>query len=112
VEIMKKKGIIGVGVDIRIQEDVSDVETFLYLNKLINNSKRIAPFITSQQPFVSFAEREMGVFFWKRDLLKQRLCGLALQDDIRLSSTNDLESWIRHKEPGFIIRNFICAVGS
>ncbi|KAF8936350.1 hypothetical protein BGZ47_009551, partial [Haplosporangium gracile] len=112
VEIMKKKGIIGASVDIRIQENVSAVENFVYLNKLTKNRRRIVPFTTSQQPFVSFSEREIRAFFWRRDLLKQRLCGLALQDDTRLSSTKDLESWIGHKEPGFIIRNFIYAIGS
>jgi len=47
---MKEKGTLGVNVDIRIQNDISAVENFVFLNKLTNNSRRIIPLTTSQQP--------------------------------------------------------------
>jgi len=56
---MKKKGTLGTTVDIRIREEISAAENFLRLNKLTNKSRKIAPFTTSQQPFVSFSEREL-----------------------------------------------------
>ena len=45
-------------------------------------------------------------------MLKQRLCELALQDNTVLYNVRDLDSWIGSKEPGFIIKHFICDVGS
>ena len=68
---MKEKSTLGANVDIRIQNDISAVDNFVFLNKLTNNSRRIIPLTTSQQPFVSFSERELAAFFWKRDALKQ-----------------------------------------
>ncbi|KAF8918499.1 hypothetical protein BGZ58_004848, partial [Dissophora ornata] len=110
VKTMKEKGTLGVSFDIRIQDDISAVENFIFLNKLTNNSRRIIPLTTSQQPFVSFSERELASFFWKRDPLKERLQQLALQDNTHATSITDIDTWIRGKEPGFIIKNFVCAV--
>jgi hypothetical protein len=86
-----------------IQEEISAAENFLSLNTHTKNSRRIVPFTTSQQPFVSFSERELGLFFWKRDVLKRKLCELALQDN-KLSSYDDLDSWTGSKEPGLSSR--------
>ncbi|KAF8908063.1 hypothetical protein BGZ58_006126, partial [Dissophora ornata] len=109
---MQKKGVLDASIDIGIQEQVSAVENFLFLNKLTSNSRRIVPLTASQQPFVSFSERELGSFFWKREVLKQRLCELALQDSTVIYNTEELNRWIGSKEPGFIIKHFICDVGS
>ncbi|KAG0305531.1 hypothetical protein BGZ97_001086 [Linnemannia gamsii] len=43
-----------------IQEEISAAESFLSLNKHTKNSRRIVSFTTSQQPFVSFSEQELG----------------------------------------------------
>ena len=107
---MKENSTLGANVDIRIQNDISAVENFVFLNKLTNNSRRIIPLTTSQQPFVSFSERELAAFFWKRDALKQRLQQLALQDSTHATSIVDIDTWISGKEPGVIIQNFVCAV--
>ncbi|KAF8928312.1 hypothetical protein BGZ47_001697 [Haplosporangium gracile] len=48
------------------KEQVSAVKNFLSLNKHTNNNRRIVPITTLQQPFVSFSERELRAFFWKR----------------------------------------------
>jgi hypothetical protein len=66
-----------------IQEEISAAESFLSLNKHTKNSRRIVSFTTSQQPFVSFSEQELGFFFWKRDVLKLKLCELGLQDNTK-----------------------------
>ncbi|KAF9111015.1 hypothetical protein BGX30_007799, partial [Mortierella sp. GBA39] len=109
---VQKKGVLDASIDIGIQEQVSAVENFLFLNKLTSNSRRIVPLTASQQPFISFSERELGSFFWKREVLKQRLCELALQDSTVIYNTEELDRWIGSKEPGFIIKHFICDVGS
>ncbi|KAK3813747.1 MAG: hypothetical protein J3R72DRAFT_60775 [Linnemannia gamsii] len=103
-EAMKKKGTLGATIDTKIQEDISAAENFLHLNKLTNNSRRIAPFTSSRQPFVSFSERELASFFWKRTLLRKRLEELASQDHTQITSTRDLDSWISGKEPGYVIK--------
>ncbi|KAF9129861.1 hypothetical protein BGX30_013727 [Mortierella sp. GBA39] len=99
-EVMKKKGTLGTTVDIQIREEISAAENFLHLNTLTNNSRKIASFTISQQPFVSFSERELAVFFWKRKPLRERLEELACQDHTQITSTNDLDTWISVKEPG------------
>ncbi|KAG9063257.1 hypothetical protein KI688_004861 [Linnemannia hyalina] len=109
-EVMKKKGTLGTTIDIQIREEISAAENFLHLNKLTNNSRKIAPFTTSQQPFVSFSERELALFFWKRKPLRERLEELGRQDHTQITSTNDLETWIGGKEPGYIIKHFVCDV--
>ncbi|KAF9125383.1 hypothetical protein BGW39_007435 [Mortierella sp. 14UC] len=109
-EPMKKKGTLGATVDIQIREEVSAAENFLHFNKLTNYSRRIAPFTSSQQPFVAFSERKLAPFFWKRELLRERLKELARQDHTLITSTTDLDKWISEKEPGFIIKHFLCDV--
>ncbi|KAF9538389.1 hypothetical protein EC957_006861 [Mortierella hygrophila] len=89
----KKKGVLDASIDIGIQEQATAVKNFLFLNKLTS-------------------KRELGLFFWKREVLKQRLCELALQDSTVIYNTWELDNWIGSKEPGFIIKHFICDVDS
>lgn len=107
---MKKKGTVEATADIQIREEISAAENFLRLNKLTKNSRKIAPFTSSQQPFVSFSERELAIFFWKEKLLRERLEELARQDHTLITSTTNLDAWISGKEPGYIIKHFICDV--
>ncbi|OAQ22581.1 hypothetical protein K457DRAFT_25963, partial [Linnemannia elongata AG-77] len=76
------------------------------LKKMYNNGSHL---LHDQQPFVTFSERELAAFFWKRPLLKQRLVELALLDEdiTALTSIKDLEDWIGGREPGVIIKHFI-----
>ncbi|KAF9106844.1 hypothetical protein BGX30_008795, partial [Mortierella sp. GBA39] len=110
LEIMKDKGTVRVDADIRIRPDVSVVENFLYLNKLTGNSRRLVPVTSSVQPFVSFTERELATFFWKRGVLKEKLVQLGKMDNTTITSVIDLDRWISGKEPGFLIKNFIADV--
>jgi hypothetical protein len=101
------------GYDSILQEIISSAENFIALNDMHPNKWRICPFSSSQQGFFAFSEREMALFFWKRNLLKQKLVDLAsldLEDPTTLTSTSDLESWIGGKEQGFIIKHFICDI--
>ncbi|KAF9536710.1 hypothetical protein EC957_009925, partial [Mortierella hygrophila] len=112
VKALKDKGRLEAHIDIQIQENISAAENYIALNELIPNSWRLAPITSSQQPFVTFSERELALFFWKRPLLKQRLVELALSDEdsTTLKSTPDLENWIGGLEPGVIIKNFVCDI--
>ncbi|KAG9068063.1 hypothetical protein KI688_011655 [Linnemannia hyalina] len=96
----KKMGTQGTTVDIQIREEISAAGNFHHLNKLTKNSRKIAPFTTSQQPIVAFSERELALLFWKRKPLRERLEEFARQDHTQITSTNDLETWITGKEPG------------
>ncbi|KAF9284831.1 hypothetical protein BGZ88_009765 [Linnemannia elongata] len=113
VSTMKDKGKIEAYIDITIQGNISAAENYIALNEMIPNRWRIAPITSSKQGFVTFSERDMTLFFWKHDSLKQKLINLALldQDDpTTVTSTNDLETWIGGKEPGFIIKHFVCDI--
>jgi len=107
---MQDKGLLASDVDTRIQDNISVVENFLFLNKLTNSSRRIIPLTSSQTPFISFSERELAMFFWKQGSLKGELQAMAYQDSTLVTSTNDLDSWIGGKEPGFLIKRFLCDV--
>ncbi|KAI8606022.1 hypothetical protein EDD21DRAFT_79589 [Dissophora ornata] len=109
VKALKDKGRLEDHTDIRIQENISAAENYIALNELIPSSWRLVPITSLQQPFVTYSERELALFFWKRPLLKQRLVELALSDEDStiLTSTIDLEAWIGGREPGFIIKSFI-----
>ncbi|KAG0246850.1 hypothetical protein BG011_002316, partial [Mortierella polycephala] len=109
VKTLQRKGAVRRDADIQIR-DVSPVENFLYLNKLASNCRRIVPITFSQQPFVTFSERELALFFWKRGVLKERLIQLAALDDSTITSTQDLDIWISGKTPGFLIKNFVADV--
>ncbi|KAG9067690.1 hypothetical protein KI688_011277 [Linnemannia hyalina] len=94
VKTLKDKGRLEDHIDIRIQENISAAENYLAFNELIPNSWRLAPITSSQQPFVTFSERELALFFWKRPFTT-------------LPSTKDLEDWIGGREPGVIVKKFI-----
>ncbi|KAK5828979.1 hypothetical protein F5H01DRAFT_12584 [Linnemannia elongata] len=110
---LKDKGQVEAYIDFSIQENISAAENFIALNDMHPNKWRITPLTSSQQGFVTFSERELASFFWKRDSLRQRLVELASLDQdnpATVTSTNDLETWIGGKEPGFIIKNFVCDI--
>ncbi|KAF9382477.1 hypothetical protein CPC16_009322 [Podila verticillata] len=110
LKVMKDKGVVRGDADIQIRPDVSAVENFLYLNRLTGNIRRMVPITPSQQPFMSFSEREIAAFFWKRKVLKEKLVQLGKLENTTITSVNDLDTWISGKEPGFLIKNFIADV--
>ncbi|KAG9066448.1 hypothetical protein KI688_001674 [Linnemannia hyalina] len=81
-----ESGRLGEAIDIRIQEDLSAVENFLFLNDLTNSG------------------------CWERGSLKAKLIQLADSDGSTISSTTDLEAWLGSIHPGFLIKHFICDV--
>lgn len=78
---MKDKDTARADADIWIRPDISVVENFLNLNKLTGNNRRFVPVTSSVQPFVSFTERELAPFFWKRGVLKDKFVQLGKMDN-------------------------------
>lgn len=107
-----QKGLLENDLDIGIRNTISASENYIALNELMPNKRRIVPLTSSQQPFISLSEMELAFFFWKRNVLRQRLVDLALADDdsTTVTSVQDLDEWIRGKEPGFIIKHFIADI--
>ncbi|KAF9945327.1 hypothetical protein BGZ72_001470 [Mortierella alpina] len=102
---MKKKGRLDPTVDIEIHEGRSAVENYLALNRLSRNPRRIIPLTSSEQPFVTFTERELvGFFFACEGVLRARV-----QELVQGPCTSLLEAqeWISGKESGFLLKNFL-----
>ncbi|KAF9114686.1 hypothetical protein BGW39_003286, partial [Mortierella sp. 14UC] len=107
---IKKKSGLEDGIDCRIQEDITAIENYIALNDMIPNRWRLAPFTSSKQALVSFSERELATFFWKKPLLNQRLEDLARLDNTTVTSISDLDAWIGGLAPGLITKNFVCDI--
>ncbi|KAI7822851.1 hypothetical protein BC939DRAFT_172096 [Gamsiella multidivaricata] len=101
----KKKGLLGSDANVEIQEEVSAIENYLAINKLSPNPRRIIPMSTAKQPFVSFTERQLAMFFFNRGgALRARVQELV---GTVCTSMQDVEEWIGGKEPGFLIKHLI-----
>lgn len=94
---MKDEGTVRSDANIQIRPDVSALDNFLYFNKLTGNSRRIVPLTSLQQPFVTFSEREMAAFFWKRGVLKKKPVQMGMLDNTTIASVNDLDAWVSGK---------------
>jgi hypothetical protein len=107
---MQAKSLLGANIELRIQDDISSIENFLALNELLSDNRRIVPLTSSRQPFLSFSERELTHFFWRRPPLKKRLSEMAASEGSPANSMVDIDCWISGKEPGFIIKAFIADI--
>ncbi|KAF9107457.1 hypothetical protein BGX29_006324 [Mortierella sp. GBA35] len=103
----RDKGGLAETVDFRIREKDSSIENFVRLNKLSGNSRKISPVSSSQQPFISFSERELVAFFFKKDSLTKKLRDIM---GLEYAALADVDNWIATKEPGFLIKRFLADV--
>ncbi|KAG0219994.1 hypothetical protein BGX33_010569 [Mortierella sp. NVP41] len=103
----RDKGGLAETVEFRIREKDSSIENFVRLNKLSGNSRKISPVSSSQQPFISFSERELVAFFFKKDSLKKKLRDMM---GLEYAALADVDNWIATKEPGFLIKRFLADV--
>ncbi|KAG0352176.1 hypothetical protein BGZ54_002923, partial [Gamsiella multidivaricata] len=110
----QEKGFLSKDCSIEIRKDKSAIENFLGLNKISMDSRRLAPMSPPEQPFMSFIERELAAFFWKKELLRVKLQDMASPDypDIAASglSLADVTSYIGTKEPGSLIKRLLSDV--
>ena len=97
-------------MDFRIREDISAIENFVHLNELSGYPRKIIPITSSQQPFVSFSEKELVALFWKREPLKMKLLQIAALDGLSGGGLQDVQDWIGTREPGFLIKRLLVDV--
>ncbi|KAI8598733.1 hypothetical protein EDD21DRAFT_406599 [Dissophora ornata] len=97
-------------MDFQIWEDISAIENFIRLNELPGYPRKIVPITSSQQPFVSFSEKELVAFFWKREPLERKLLQMAALDGLSGGGLQDVQGWIRTREPGFLIKRLLVGV--
>ena len=95
----QEKGLLSKDCSIDICKDKPAVENFLELNRI------------TEEPFVSFSESELVVFFWKRDQLRIKIRDMAapdfLETDVGKISLSDVVGWLGTKEPGYIIKHLL-----
>ncbi|KAK3847075.1 MAG: hypothetical protein J3R72DRAFT_416918 [Linnemannia gamsii] len=107
LKFMKDKGKVRGDADTQIRQDVSAVDNFLYLNKLIGNSHRMVPITSSEQPFVMLLERELAIIFWRYKALKEKLMQLGKLENAIITSIDAFNILISGKEPGILTKMFI-----
>ncbi|GJJ75414.1 hypothetical protein EMPS_07772 [Entomortierella parvispora] len=102
----KDLGILDTNTQILIRDDVSAVENYVSLNKLIQQPRRIAPMTSVEQPF----ERELTGFFMKRGGdLKTSLTGLASNEGVA-PTIQDVQEWDGTKEPGYLLKRYLADI--
>ncbi|GJJ77517.1 putative transposase [Entomortierella parvispora] len=106
----KDLGILDTNTQILIRDDVSAVENYVSLNKLIQQPRRIAPMTSVEQPFVGFTERELAGFFMKRGGdLKTSLTELASNEGVA-PTIQDVQEWVGTKEPGYLLKRYLADI--
>ncbi|KAI1288302.1 hypothetical protein EDD11_010015, partial [Mortierella claussenii] len=115
-EIRKKlkkaqdRGILEVNTSILIRDDVTAIENYVSLNKLLQRPRRISPMSSLEDPFVGFTERELSGFFMKSGgELRVALAKLASDEGVA-PTIQDIQEWIGTKEPGFLVKRFIADI--
>ncbi|KAF9536415.1 hypothetical protein EC957_011042 [Mortierella hygrophila] len=100
------------GFTLSIYNNLSAVENFSTLNKLVKNPRRIVPISPQEHGFLSFSERELLVLFCGRQLLQDRIRFWADHTFSTKSSIDDLKNiWQDTVEPGFLIKSLLADVG-
>src|ERR1700731_3448593 len=114
LERRKEKGLLPKECNIDIRKEVSAIENFIRLNKISNNSRKLAPLTPPRLPFVSFTEKKLVGFFYKDPSLKVKVQHLAKPDfpatELKPISLADVIGWIGDKEPGFLIKRLLSDV--
>ncbi|KAG0036537.1 hypothetical protein BGZ82_004071 [Podila clonocystis] len=105
---LKDKGLLGPNVDIGIREDLSAIENYLTLNKLSKNPWKIIPLTLSNQPFITFSERELAGFFYGHGRELRMRLQILVQG--ACTSIKDVQEWVASKEPGFLIKRFLADI--
>ncbi|KAF9149346.1 hypothetical protein BGX20_006012, partial [Mortierella sp. AD010] len=107
-----KKGLASDKSEICINSKISAIENFVCLNRAYKNRYRMVPLTGSQQPFVSFTERELVDIFCRSQKLAHKLLAITRSDNFSTaSSKRDIHQWIKDKEPGHLIAKFLASIG-
>ncbi|KAF9179699.1 hypothetical protein BGZ51_006727, partial [Haplosporangium sp. Z 767] len=108
LQAQKVKGRLPAEFDIEIHADVSSIEDFVRLNKINKNHRRLVPMTPSKQPFISFAETDLLILFWKSNALKKKLQELIGDQNYAL---RDAQEWLSLQEPGLLVARLLTDAG-
>ncbi|KAF8916557.1 hypothetical protein BGZ58_005260, partial [Dissophora ornata] len=113
---MKGKGLVSDELQLHtvIDEGIPAIENYVLLNQSSRSYRKTVPLTSTEQPFVSFSERELALLFWQNDALKKRLQDLALEvfeDKSFIPSQMDLNQWLQGVAPGSLITEMLSNVG-
>ncbi|KAG0350857.1 hypothetical protein BC939DRAFT_474395 [Gamsiella multidivaricata] len=113
-DLLKTKGLISDGSRIEIDQGISAIENFVLLNQSSRSYRQTAPLTGTEQPFMLFSERELGILLLENAALKKKLQELVLVDygnrDI-IPSQQNLIDWLGQKASGFLITEMLLNVG-
>ena len=99
-----------IGPSLGIQEDKSAVENFMVLNKFTGSNRRTVPVSSVENGSISLSELELVKLFWRIPILNEKILGLARIHDPGCRSLSDVAYWLSDREPGYIIKRFLCNV--
>ncbi|KAF9114489.1 hypothetical protein BGW39_003349, partial [Mortierella sp. 14UC] len=102
------------GFTLSIQSNLSAIENFLALNKLVKNPRGIIPMSRRLHGFMSFTESELLALFCGRPVLEKRMRWLSRGafSDVKKAAIDDLEHiWLSTKEPGYLVKALLADVG-
>ncbi|KAF9360179.1 hypothetical protein BGX26_010318 [Mortierella sp. AD094] len=99
-----------------LQRDMSSIENFARLNALAMHSWTPIPLSPVEYGFVDFSEYDLANFFWSRDKLQDKLKDLMAPDfpsasRDKFNKTWCVADWLPGKEPGYLIKRFVCDIG-
>ncbi|KAF9176302.1 hypothetical protein BGZ50_001115, partial [Haplosporangium sp. Z 11] len=98
-------------ISVGIREDWSAVENFVKLNRLDGSNRRIVPMSRRENGFVSLSEIELLQLFWRKPNLQTKIREMTAAEFPNGCALQDLtEIWLRDREPGFLIKQFLSNV--
>ncbi|KAF9944797.1 hypothetical protein BGZ65_011580, partial [Modicella reniformis] len=86
------------------------MENFVLLNQSGGSKRKIVPLTSTEEPFVSFSERELGILFWQNDTFKE-LVLVEFQDKSIKPNRNDLHVWLQGTALGSLITELLSDIG-
>ncbi|KAG0352061.1 hypothetical protein BGZ54_002981 [Gamsiella multidivaricata] len=114
LQTMKAKGLVADGSCTKIDDDIPAIENFMLLNRSSKSFRRFVPLTGTEQPFVSFSERELGILFWHHSAIKGKLQEMMLvdfEDKSTVPARDDFLEWLQTKPPGFFITEVLSNIG-
>ncbi|KAF8924209.1 hypothetical protein BGZ58_002040, partial [Dissophora ornata] len=93
-----------------IQKEKSAIENFMALNKIAGSNRRMVPISRVENGSISLSELELVRLFWRIPILKEKILGLARVHFPGCTSKEDAIYWLGDREPGYIVKRFLCDV--
>ncbi|KAG0368328.1 hypothetical protein BGZ54_002166 [Gamsiella multidivaricata] len=114
LKTLKTKDLISDGTCTKIDQGIPAIENFVLSSQSSKSYRQTAPLTGTNQPFMSFSERELGILIRQNAALKKKHQELVLVDyqhkDI-IPAQCDLTDWLGQKAPGLLITEMLLNVG-